>query len=180
MAQEERKLTSDDIEPTLLVIDIQNCYMDMMSEEDRDMAMENINILIKLFRTFNYPIIRVYHHSERTGPHPGSEEFEFPASVLTSEDDPKIIKHYGDAFNKTDLDKILKKQGSNTVFLCGLSATGCVMATLIGGHNHDYYSFLVKDAMLSHNLEYTNQVEEIFGAIEMATIKEILEEKGKR
>jgi nicotinamidase-related amidase len=81
-----------------------------------------------------------------------------------------IIKHYGDAFNKTDLDKILKEKGINTVFLCGLSATGCVLATFIGASNHDYKVFMVKDALLSPNATQTNVIEEIMNTVDLETM----------
>ena len=47
---------------------------------------------------------------------------------------------------------MLKEKGSNTLFLCGLSAVGCVLATKTGAQNNDYKAFIVKDAIMSQIL----------------------------
>ena len=90
-----------------------------------------------------------------------------------------MVKTYPDGFNKTDLDKILKEKGCNTVFLCGLSAVGCVLSTWIGAHNHDYKAFMVKNAIMSHNSEYTDNVEEMFDAVSWDMVSLIVENSGK-
>lgn len=167
------------IEPALLVIDIQNAYLESIPEADKESALANINNFITLFRSHGYPVIRIFHRSDEYGVKPGTQEFEFPASVLSEPFDPKIIKTYPDAFNKTDLDKVIKEQGCNTLFLCGLSAVGCVLATWIGAYNHDYDAFLVKDAIMSHNSQYTDNVEVMFDAVGFEVVKLILESSEK-
>jgi len=178
-SQEVKEKAKTPVKPALLVIDIQNVYLQMVPEREKEVALYYINALIELFRKNGYPVIRIYHHDKESGPEPGTELFEFPASVLIKADDPKIIKTYGDGFNKTDLDSVIKAQGSNTLFLCGLSAVGCVLATWIGAQNHDYKAFIVKDAIMSHNSDYTNNVEEMFDAVGYDVVKLILENSGK-
>jgi len=138
-----------------------------------------INGLIELFRNNGYPIIRIYNLDKESGPKPDSELFEYPTSVLINDADPKVIKTYGNGFNKTDLDKIIKETGSNTLFLCGLSAVGCVLATWIGAQDHDYKAFIVKDAIMSHNSDYTNNVEDMFDAVSYDMVKLIVENSEK-
>ncbi len=167
------------LKPALLVIDIQNAFLPSVPEADREPAMRNINYYISLFRSHGFPVIRVYHHGEEYGVRPGTEAFEFPSSVMIKADDPKVIKTYPDGFNKTDLDSVLKEQGCNVLFLTGLSAVGCVLATYIGAMNHDYKVFLVKDAIMSHNSRYTRNIEEIFGAVSPDVITLVLESAGK-
>ena len=178
-SQDQKEQTKIQIKPALLVIDIQNVYLNMVPEREKEVAMHYINGLIELFRSHGYPIIRVYHLDKEYGPKPDTEQFEFPTSVLITHEDPKVIKTYGDGFNKTDLDKIIKEKGSNTLFLCGLSAVGCVLATWIGAQNHDYKAFLIKDAIMSHNSDYTNNVEDIFDAVSYDVVKLILENSEK-
>ena len=170
---------AEPVKPALLVIDIQNAFLPMIPEADKKMAMLNINYYISQFRSRGFPVIRVYHHSEEYGVIPGTDLFEFPASVMIKDDDPKVIKTYPDSFNKTDLDKVLKEQGCNVLFLTGLSAVGCVLATYIGANNNDYKVFMVKDAIMSHNTEYTRKIEEIFGAVSPEVITLVLETAGK-
>jgi nicotinamidase-related amidase len=174
--QKEQKIQ---IKPALLVIDIQNAYLSGMAQGEKEIAMLNINYYIQLFRSHGYPIIRIYHYSKQYGPEQGTEQFEFPSSVLVKADDSKVIKTYPDGFNKTDLDKVLREKGVNTVFLCGLSAVGCVLATWIGAQNNDYKAFLIKDAIMSHNEDYTNNIEVMFDAVGPDVITLILENSGK-
>ncbi len=174
-AQEQKDQGTKQIKPALLVIDIQNAYLQMVPERDKEVALYYINSLIELFRKEGYPVIRVYHHSMESGPHPGDKMFEFPEGVSIIPEDAKVIKTYPDAFNKTELDNVLKEKGSNTLFLCGLSAVGCVLATWNGATNHDYKAFMIKDALMSHNSDYTNNVEDMFDAVGYDVVQMILE-----
>lgn len=176
---QDQKEQKTQIKPALLVIDIQNAYLSGMAQKEKEIAMLNINYYIQLFRSHGYPIIRIYHYSKQFGPEQGTEQFEFPASVLIKPDDPKVIKTYPDGFNKTDLNKVLKEKVCNTVFLCGLSAVGCVLATWIGAQNNDYKAFLIKDAIMSHNEDYTNNIEAMFDAVGPDVVSLILENSGK-
>ncbi len=175
----EGQTPANPVKPALLVIDIQKAFLPMVPDGERESAMANINYYISLFRSHGYPVILVYHHGKEFGVNPGTDIFEFPESVLVKPDDPRIIKTYADGFNKTDLDKVLKERGCNTLFLTGLSAVGCVLATSIGAMNHDYRAFLVKDAIMSHNSEYTENIEIMFDAVGNDVIKMVLETAGK-
>jgi nicotinamidase-related amidase len=163
------------MKPALLVIDIQNAFLPKMSEQDRKLGMEMINYYIELFRKNGFPIIRVYHTDPRNGPKPDSEAFEFPKSVPVKADDPKIIKNYSNAFNKTNLDKLLKEKGCNTLFLCGLSAVGCVLATYYGAEDLDYNVLMLKDALISHDTALTKAVQEFCETISYTPLKLLLE-----
>ncbi len=178
-AQDKVEKSKEPIKPALLVIDIQNAFLPMMSS-DKDLAMEYINALIDLFHKNGYPVIRIYHKSEEYGVVPGSEGFEYPETVKILETDPKVIKTYPDGFNKTDLDQVIRETGSNTLFLCGLSSVGCVLATWIGAQNFDYKAFMVKNAIFSHNTEYTRNVENMFDAVSFEMVQLIVENAGGR
>ena len=173
-AQDRIEKSKEPIKPALIVIDIQKAFLPMMSA-DKEMAMEYINALIDLFRKNGYPVIRVYHTSEEYGVIPGTEGFEYPETMKILPTDPKVLKTYGDGFNKTDLDKVVRATGSNTLFLCGLSATGCVLATWIEAQNHDYKAFMVKNAIISPSSEYTKDVEQIFDAISYDMVQLIMD-----
>jgi nicotinamidase-related amidase len=176
--QDKAEKPKEPIKPALLVIDIQNAFLPRMSA-DKEMAMEYINALIDLFRKYGYPVIRIYHTSEEYGVTPGTEGFEYPGTVKILPTDPKVLKTYGDGFNKTDLDKVIKATGSNTLFLCGLSATGCVLATWIGAQDYDYRAFMVKSAIISPDAGYTKNVEQMFDAVTYDMVQLIVENAGK-
>jgi nicotinamidase-related amidase len=84
------------------------------------------------FREHGLPVIRVYHTDLKWGPAPDSDGFQFLPSIMAQDEDPKIVKNYPNAFKKTELETLLREKGCNTVFLCGLSSTGCVLATYHG------------------------------------------------
>jgi nicotinamidase-related amidase len=176
---QDQKGQKSQIKPALLVIDIQNAYLSGMPQREKDAAMLNINYYIQLFRKHGYPIIRIYHFNKQYGPEQGSAEFEYPNSVLIRPDDPKIVKTYPDAFSKTDLNAVLNAKGTNTVFLCGLSAVACVLATWYGAQNNDYKAFIIKDAIMSHREDYTKNVEAMFDAIGPDVVTLILENSEK-
>ena len=157
-----------EMKPALVVIDIQNKFLPYMSD-DQDKVLEMINWAIYIAREYKIPVIRVYHTDPNWGPKPGTEEFEFPKSVKINDDDPKVIKNYGDGFKKTDLDRVLKEKGINTVFLCGLSATGCVLATYHGAVNLDYETFMLQGAILSSDKDLTKAVEKICQSVSLDT-----------
>lgn len=178
-SQDQKEKSPDPVKPALLVIDIQNVYLQMVPDRDKEVSLYYINSLIDLFRKNGYPIIRIYHYDKESGPKQDTEMFEFPKSVMITADDAKVIKTYGDGFNKTDLDKVLKEKGCNTLFLCGLSAVGCVLSTWIGAQNNDYKAFMIKNAIMSHNSEYTKNVEDMFDAVSFDMVKLILESSKK-
>ena len=171
----ERDKDKKEMKPVLLVMDIQNQYLEYMDDDDRDMSMYMINAAIALFREHGLPVIRVYHTNPEYGPEPGTEEFAFPESVVIEESDPKIVKNHPSAFTKTDLEKLLKEKECNTVFICGLSAVGCVFATYHGAMEREFDVFMVKNALLSHKEEYTDMVEDITGAVSYTAMKAMLE-----
>jgi nicotinamidase-related amidase len=167
------------MKPALLVIDIQNAYLPFMSEEDKGIGMYMINAAIELFHENGFPVLRVYHTDPKEGPPPGNEAFEFPETVKIKPGDPKIIKNYPSAFKKTDLEKWLREKEYNTVFLCGLSAVGCVLATYWGANDLDFNAFMIKDALISHNSTYTDFVEDICETVTFSALELMLENAEK-
>ncbi|MFC2086146.1 cysteine hydrolase family protein [Bacteroidota bacterium] len=173
-AQKKEKETNE-VKPVLIVMDIQNQYIPSMDKEETDLGLQYINAYIELFRKHDLPVITVYHQDKERGPHQDSLDFQFPESVNILPDDPKIIKNYPSAFTKTDLHKIIDENGGNTLFICGLSATGCVLATYLASYDYDYNAFLIKNGIISRNSTHTDQIEEIFGAVNYRIVKVLVE-----
>ena len=70
---------------------------------------------------------------------------------------------------EANLDKVLKEKGINTLFLCGLSATGCVLATYHGALNNDYETFMLQGAIISSDEDLTKSVEKICQSVSLDT-----------
>lgn len=172
---DEEKQENTTLKPALLVIDVQKEYIPMMSQNDQELAIEMMNWSIWVFRKFDLPVIRVYHTDPEWGLTEDFPGFAFHDSLKILPDDPMVIKTYGSSFTKTNLDEILKEKEINTLFICGLSSVGCVLSTYKDAASHDYKAFLVKDALLSHKEKYTDNVEEMFSALDLETIMYMIE-----
>lgn len=170
---------SQRMKPALLVIDIQNQYLTFVQEREKELALYMINAAISLFRHHGFPVIRVYHTDPEFGPEPGTEAFKFPPDIQIDAQDLEIIKHFPSAFKKTVLENALFEEGVNTVFLCGLSAVGCVLATYYGAMERDFKAFMIKDGLMSHNSRYTDFVEEVFETVGYTALNVMLENAVK-
>jgi nicotinamidase-related amidase len=177
--QEKKESEPEPLKPALVIIDIQNQHLNWVPEEEKGVALYFINAYISLFRKHELPVIRVYHTDPESGPSPDSDAFQFPDMIKITEDDPMIIKNYPNAFKKTDLEKILRENNCNLLMLCGLSATACVISTYFGAKDLDFKTFMLKNAIMSHNPEYTDDIEIIFDAISYDAASVILEQAGK-
>lgn len=163
------------MKPALIVIDIQNEYLPFMTDQGKTLAMELINGSIYRFHEKGFPVIRVYHTDPAGGPKPGTEPLEYPKSVIIRPDDPQVIKNYPDALKKTDLEKIVREKGCNTFFLCGLSATGCVVATYFGADDRDFDVFMISHALIGPDAELTKAVEQICETVGYSAMRLMLE-----
>ncbi len=149
--------------PVLLVVDIQNAWLGGSPElrTSVEKRIKVINGAIGWFRKNKHLIIVIYHEDPKQEVMSGTEAFEFAPVVQILKDDVRVTKHYGDSFNKTGLELILRKQGIDTVLIVGLSASGCALATYMGAENHDFRCMLVKDGVASHDENHVRFAEEI-------------------
>jgi nicotinamidase-related amidase len=159
-----------------LVIDIQNKWLDS-SPGLRSTLEERVGVInsaIAMFRKKGLPIIRVYHVDRTEGPQPGTKEFNFLPSIEIIETDTRVIKNYPDAFNRTELADILAQRKIDTVILCGLSATGCVMATYVGAEDHDLHPFILRDGVAAGSDRHVRFAEEIFETLSVGALAQVL------
>lgn len=164
-------LTGVSFRHALLVVDIQNEYLPMMDKRDVRAGMEAIHTVIGIFRRYKYPVIRVHHTEIGQGPAQGTEAFEFPKTVPVTADDPQIIKNHPSAFTETSLDSLLKARGCNAVYVCGLSAVGCALATYFGAMDRGYDTYMVREAIISHDADYTDMVRNFTGALPISFVE---------
>ena len=169
------------MKPALLVVDIQNAWLD----ENKDLRasvekrISTINQAIRWFRKKKLPVIVIYHEDKDCGVVTGSHPFEFVEGVEVNDKDIRVTKHYPNSFCKTELMAILKKKGCDTVVIEGLSGSGCVLATAFGSLDHDLTPYLVKDGVASHSEEHVRFAEEIIGTVEVSSFDKTLLRKKK-
>jgi len=151
------------MKPALLVVDIQNAWLDNMPELKKSVEkrLDVINGAIEWFRKNKLPIVLIYHENRDEGVTPGTSAFEFTPAVGIDRNDIRVTKHYPNSFNKTGLDSNLRKMGCDTVLIVGLSASGCALATFFGAEDYDFHPYIVKGGVASHDEGHVRFAEEI-------------------
>ena len=161
----------------LLVIDMQKAYFAGESRESMENAAEYINETADLFRNANKQIIWIQDEDKEGGVIEGSEGFEIIDLLKPKDNEKRIIKHYGNSFNKTDLIEHLSKERIDTIIITGYCAEYCVLSTYRGAKDKDLTPIILKNAIASGNRERIKFVEEISDIITLNVLKKILEEK---
>jgi nicotinamidase-related amidase len=62
-------------------------------------------------------------------------------------DELVVRKHYYDGFNGTVLDRALRARGISHLVVTGTMTDICVLATVVGGFNHEYRMTVVEDGV---------------------------------
>ena len=159
----------------LMIIDMQKEFYVGKTLSQMDKAAEYINAVIPLFKERNLPVIWVQDLDEEEGVIPGSEGFEFIDSLTPPDGSLRVHKRYGNSFNKTDCDKILKKNGIDTVLLTGYCAEYCVLSTYRGAKDLDYFPVILKNGIASNEEENKQFVENISDTITYGMLKKLLD-----
>ena len=160
----------------LMVIDMQKEFYVGQTKEQMDRATEYINYVIPMFEERGLPIIWVQDKDEAEGVVPGKEGFEFIDSLKPKPDAVRSHKTYGNSFNKTDADKILKDNGVDTVVMTGFCAEYCVLSTYRGAKDLDYFPVILKNGIASTEDAHKEFVEKISETITCGVLAKLLQE----
>ena len=165
------------MKPVLLVVDIQNAWLDENKDLKRSVEkrLDAINEAIDWFRSHKRPIIVISHEDRETGTLPGTKPFAFAKSVKIRDSDIRVTKRYPNSFNKTGLEGIVRKLGCDAVVIVGLSASGCVLGTVFGAIDSDITPFLLKGGVASHREDHVRFAEEICDTITLDKLERIAE-----
>jgi nicotinamidase-related amidase len=160
----------------LLVIDIQNQFFNIsqVCTDSLNSAIQYVNAAIALFRKKNLPVIVVQHKSIEDKLVPGKPGFDVPNAVKLESSDLRILKTYGNSFNKTGLTEKLKELGVDTVIITGFCAEQCVLSTYKGAEDVDFKPIILKSSIASDNLEHLKCVEEITDTITLGALRALL------
>ncbi|MBP2646234.1 MAG: isochorismatase hydrolase [Firmicutes bacterium] len=164
------------MKPALLVIDMQKHYVFTDEEKTKLVlrAAELINEGIALFRRKQLPIICVQHREEEAGVIPGTEGFETMEQLRFLPSDIRIIKTYNNAFNKTNLEAVLRELGVDTVIITGYCAEYCVLSTCRGALDCDLKPILLRNAIASGSKENIRFVENVNDLISLGALRVML------
>lgn len=119
----------------LLVIDVQTNLVNRKLFK-KDLFLSTVNNAIDLYRRRGDPIVFIQHNNEFLVK--DTPDWEFFHGIDKRASDIIVQKHHGNAFQSTNLKKILEKHQVTTILACGLVSHGCVKATCIGGRNEGF------------------------------------------
>jgi nicotinamidase-related amidase len=160
----------------LMIIDMQKAYYGGRTVLQMDAAAEYINAVIPMFREKSLPVIWVYNEDEEDGAVPGNEKYEFIDALKPARGDVKINKTYGNSFNKTGADQILKEAGVDTIVMTGFCAEYCVLSTYRGAKDLDYFPVLLKNGIASVEKENKEFVENISETLTCGVLQKMIEQ----
>jgi len=164
------------MKPALLVIDVQNEFFEFSptTKQSLEASVEYINAAIELFRERELPVVAVLHQDEEEGLVPGSPGFEMHPSINLLPSDLRIVKTYGNAFNKTPLAEELRTLDVDTVIITGFCAEYCILSTYRGAQDQDLTSILFRGSLASSIPEHIRFVEAINDVISYGALKAVL------
>lgn len=160
----------------LMIIDMQKEFHQGATAGQMDAAAEYINYVLPRFEEKGLPVIYVQNVDEGDGVVPGTEGFEFIDSLAPKDGAVRIHKRYGNSFNKTEVDAILKEHGVDTPVITGFCAEYCVLSTYRGAKDLDYFPVLLKNGIASVKEANKEFVENISETITAGMLFKLLDE----
>ena len=152
----------------LIVIDMQNDFLERLEDDDRAGLILNTNQLIDLFRVAGCPVIWIQQLlSPDLSDAPllirdrgisvvidGTSGAKIHSDLARNADDTVVTKKRYSAFFGTDLEEILKDLAPERVTLAGVNTHACVRATAIDAYQRDMRVLLASDCLASHDPEH--------------------------
>jgi nicotinamidase-related amidase len=126
----------------LLVIDVQTGVV--AKAFARDAVVDRIKELVERARRERVPVIWVRHADEHLAS--GSEAWRIVPELAPGATEPLVEKHYGDAFEGTELEAVLAGLGVGRLVVTGAQTDACIRSTIHGAFARGYDVTLVSDA----------------------------------
>jgi nicotinamidase-related amidase len=132
----------------LLVVDVQNG--NTTGAVNRDDVVSNVASLVERARKEEVPVVWVQHADENLPR--GSDEWRIVSELVPDESEPLVEKSYGDSFESTTLESVLRELGVGRLVVVGAQTDACIRATLHGALVRGYDATLVSDAHTTEDL----------------------------
>ena len=152
----------------LIIIDMQNDFLDRLEDDTRAALIVNTNQLIDIFRASNCPVIWVQQLlSPDLSDAPllmrdrqisividGTAGAKIHSELARLNEDAVVIKKRYSAFFGTDLERILSDLDPKQVTLAGVNTHACVRSTAIDAYQRDMRVVLASDCLASHDPDH--------------------------
>lgn len=147
----------------LLIIDMQKQFKKNCSDTKQfDKTVENINEISQFFRRKNLPVVIIKDNEALESKENG---FDSVDNLIITNTDYSIIKDYNNAFWKTDLDSVLKKNEVDCVIVSGFASEYCVLFTYNGARERGYKTFLLQNGITGLSKKEVNKIQLIRSVI---------------
>lgn len=165
----ERNLMGIGSNPALVVVDMINGFTDATSPLGCDCpeVIEANRVLLEAFHKRHLPVYftTVVYHTDSEARvfrdrlpslnilQAGTHWVEVDSRLDRAQADQLIEKCWASAFHKTDLDKMLREKGVDSVIVTGLTTSGCVRATAVDALQYDYRVIIPREAVGDRNAQ---------------------------
>jgi len=112
----------------LLIIDMQNAWIEEASRFEIDAMFKRINALSERFRQQGLPVIFIQHETNEVLP--GTRDWQMHEKLSHHASDYVVNKTACDSFADTSLTTLLETLGCCTLSICGLATEFCVDTSL--------------------------------------------------
>lgn len=126
----------------LLVVDMQTGVI--ATAHARSEVVAHVATLVEKARRAGIPVIWIQHSDEQLAK--GSDEWRIAPELAPQSGEPLVEKHYGDAFEATDLEAVLSARQVGRLLVAGAQTDACIRSTLHGALARGYDVTLVSDA----------------------------------
>ena len=152
----------------LIVIDMQNDFLDKLEQRARTRLIARSNELIETFRAAQSPVIWVTTSFRRDLSDAflemrdkqlavaveGTTGAEIDSQLQQHDADPVIVKKRYSAFFETDLDLLLSRVAPDLLVIAGVNTHACVRTTAIDAYQRDFRVLLATDCIDSLDAEH--------------------------
>lgn len=175
--------------PCLLIIDLQNDFLDQWNAKEVDRLIGNTNLLIDHFRRGGFPVVWVRQEFKADLSDAflemqekriaitiqGTRGAEFHPELDWRETDRTIIKKRYSAFFRTGLDQLLMDLEVDEIVICGINTHACIRTAAIDAYQRDFKVVLPSDCIGSYDREHARiSLDYMDGKIAaLATVAEI-------
>jgi nicotinamidase-related amidase len=156
------------IRPLLLVIDMQNDFLDGWPVAARESLIRSTHDLVALIRTHGYPVVWVRQEFEADLSDAfremkskrisitikGTSGCEIVPQLPLAGSDPVIVKKRYSAFFRTRLEEVLAELRPDTLILAGINTHACIRMTAIDAYQRDWPVIVASDCIGSYDEEH--------------------------
>ena len=156
------------VRPLLLVIDMQNDFLDGWPADARESLLRSTQDLVLLVRSHGFPVAWVRQEFEADLSDAfremrakrisitikGTSGCEIAPQLPVGEYDPVIVKKRFSAFFGTKLEDVLAELKPDTLILAGINTHACIRTTAIDAYQRDWRVIIASDCVGSYDEEH--------------------------